>query len=109
MHYTELDYENLQYGIYKVKITCNDPNFRKLFAFSPKHHYTHYSLQYAYEQSERFNIQFELITDCDHNALVYNTLVESTKIFKSWFNYLITIKQKFPKNTLTIIIVGYVD
>ena len=99
-HYTELDYDNLQYGIYKVKITCNDSRFKKLFAFSPNNYYTHYSLQYAYEHRERFNVQLELITDCEHNALVYNTLVESTKIFKPWYNYLMTIKQKFPKNKL---------
>ena len=100
IHYTELDYDNLEYGIYKVKITCNNSHFKKLFAFSPNHYYTHYSLQYAYEHRERFNIQLELITDCEHNALVYNTLVDSTKIFKSWFNYLMTMKQKFPKNKL---------
>lgn len=99
-HYSELNYDNLQYGIYKVKITSNDPNFKKLFAFSPNHYYTHYSLQYAYEHKERFNISFELITDCDHNALVYDKLVESTKIFKPWYNYLMTIKKQFPKNKL---------
>lgn len=99
-HYTELDYDNLEYGIYKVKITCNNSQFKKLFAFSPNNYYTHYSLQYAYQHKDRFNVQLDLITDCEHNALVYNTLVESTKIFKPWYNYLMTIKQKFPKNKL---------
>ena len=64
------------------------------------HYYTHYSLQYAYEHSERFNISLELIIDCDHNALVYDKLVDSSKIFKPWYNYLMTIKKQFPKNKL---------
>ncbi|MEN9946856.1 MAG: hypothetical protein RLZZ293_1242 [Pseudomonadota bacterium] len=101
-HFAELDFDNLQYGIYKVKIICNDSNFNKLFAFSPNNYYTHYALQFAYENRDRFNIEFDLITDCEHNALVYYTtsLVESTKLFKPWYNYLMTIKQKFPKNKL---------
>lgn len=99
-HYASLDYNNLQYGIYKVKITCNDSKFKQLFAFSPNHYYTHYSLQYVYEHKERFHITMDLITDCDHNALVYDKLVDSTKIFKPWYNYLMAIKTKFPKNKL---------
>jgi hypothetical protein len=99
-HFASLNYDNLQYGIYKVKITCNDVDFRKVFAFSPNNYYTHYSIQFAYEHKDRFNISFELITDCEHNALVYDTLVESTKLFKPWYNYLIAIKQKYPKNKL---------
>jgi hypothetical protein len=100
--FINLDYDHLQYGIYKVKVMCNDPRFKKLFAFSPNHYYTHYALEFAYQHKDEFNITFELIIDCEHNALVYftTTLVESTKIFKPWYNYLMTLKQKFPKNKL---------
>jgi hypothetical protein len=100
-HITELDFDNLQYGIYKVKITAN-ALFRKVFVYSPNNYYTHYSLLFAYEHKDKFNVEFELITEGEHNCLIYceSSLVESTKIFKKWYDYLMNLKLKFPKNKL---------
>jgi hypothetical protein len=99
---TELDYDNLQYGIYKVKITSNNPEIRKVFCFKKDNHYTHISIAFAYKYKDKFDIHIELITDCEYNALVYdpNKLVSCKSIFGNWFNNLYNIKQKCKGNKL---------
>lgn len=97
-----LDFDNLQYGIYHIKITCDDKRFKKIFMFSKQNHYAHYCLKLAYEFRELFNIKFELVVDDKYNALVYDDekLVHGSEVFGTWFKYLSVLKTKFPKNKL---------
>lgn len=96
---TELDYAKAKYGIYRVKITCNHPHFKKVFAFSKKHTYTHYSLKFAYEHKEMFDVRFELIQDVEYNALIYepSCLVKTDFIFDRWFKTLKEIKDRYKQ------------
>lgn len=97
-----LDFKNLQYGVYKVNITCDNKEFRKIFGFSKDQTYTHFSLQFANKYKDIFNVKIELVTDIDFNAIVYNkeNLVWSQDIFKKWFDVLYTkIKPITKKNT----------
>jgi hypothetical protein len=97
----KLDYKNLTFGIYKVKITCNDANFCKIFSFSKKNTYTHYDVQFANKYKTNFNIKIELITDTEYNALIYDgELVPAYTIFGNWFDNLFALKKKCPKNFL---------
>lgn len=97
-----IDLNNLQYGIYKVKITTHDERFKKIFSFAKNNYYTHYSLKLANKYKDIFNINIELIVDDKYNALIYDDdkLVESKEVFQSWFNSLSILKEKFPKNRL---------
>lgn len=93
--------EILNYGIYKVKISCDDLNFKKIFSFSEHHHYTHFNLQFAIDHKSKYNIVIELIDD-KFNALIYDEkhLIKSTKIFNQWFSRLDYLKTNFPTNLL---------
>ena len=97
-----IDYNNLRYGIYRVKITTDDQRFKKIFSFSRNNFYTHYSLKLAHKYKDIFNINMELIIDDKYNALIYDdeNLVQSKEVFQTWFNFLSDLKQKFPKNKL---------
>lgn len=97
-----IDYDNVQFGIYHVKITSDDKRFHKIFMFSRHNYYTHYSINYAYKYKDEFNIKFELIIDGNYNALIYDDdcLVNGKEIFGDWFNHLQKLKTKYPKNKL---------
>lgn len=98
-----IDFADLCFGIYKVKITCENPDFRKVFCFSKHHCYTNYSLQFAYKYKDIFKLKMELIKDnCEYNALIYKCdLYKSSYIFDNWFKKLFEdIKPKCSKNPL---------
>jgi hypothetical protein len=99
---TNLD--NIQYGLYRVKIQCDDANISKVFKFSKDDVYTHYSLKFAFElrKKHNFNIDIELIQDDEPNAYIYNEadLIDSVSIFQRWFNCVYYLKKKYPKNIL---------
>ena len=96
MRLNELDYDNLKYGIYKIKITTDDAEFKKVFGFSKKDTYTHFSIAFAYKHREQFNIYFELDTVAEYNALIYadEDLKPSVDIFSKWFDNLYNLKKQ---------------
>jgi hypothetical protein len=94
-------------GYYRVQILCTDPNFRKIFAFSPKHVYTHISLQQAFKYQSQFNVKIELIQDGKPNAYLYESRLERKKdvttghnIFGKWYETMVALRKEFPKNRL---------
>lgn len=98
----KLKFKKLEYGIYNVKILCDNEDFSKIFSFSKNNFYTHYSLKFAYEHRKQFNITFELNVDVDFNALIYEEeyLINSSYLFSNWYNNLIKLKSLYPKNKL---------
>jgi hypothetical protein len=96
-----LDYNNIEFGFYNVKIECEDKRF--FFNYSKDDVYTHYSLLDAIKYKERFNIKITLNMNCEYNAYLYCDkyfLKETKKIFGKWFNELNAFKIKHPKNKL---------
>ena len=97
-----LDFSNIQYGFYHVKIECDDDRFLKIFKYSKKNVYTHYSLLFAIQHQQEFNIRINLDTDIENNAYIYDEkdLFYSHELFGNWFETLIECKKKYPKNKL---------
>ena len=99
-----LDFKKqLKYGIYHVKITCQDKNFKKIFAFSKNDYYTHYSINFALKHKKQYNITLEIQgIDQQYNCIVYEKedLVYTREIFLEWFEKMIEIKKKYPTNKL---------
>lgn len=91
-------------GFYNVKITSNDPNIKKIFAFSKENVYTSIDVKFALELKNTYNIDIdiELITDVEFNVYIYplDTLENSNKIFDKWYNTIVQLKKEFPKNIL---------
>ncbi len=89
--------KKLCYGIYRVKISCEDENFKMIFKLNEKHYYTSYSLGYAMTMKTRkmFDIEIELIKDNKPNAYIYNSkdLVFGKDVFGSWYNILKNMKK----------------
>jgi len=107
MKLTKLDYKNLEYGIYNVKVTTDDKNplsvhAKKVFAFNSRNYYTHYCLQFCYEYQDMFGFKMELLQENKYNAYVYDKkdLAYSATVFEDWFKYLSKIKAQFPDNPL---------
>ena len=96
------DMYDLKFGYYDVRITCNNPEFRKIFSFSEHHTYTHYSLQLAAKYKEKYNVKIELNTDVKYNCYVYDTkdLIPASRTFGEYAEKILALKELFPKNGL---------
>ena len=100
--------DNKDQGYYRVKITSNNPDAKKVFTFSKHDTYTYLSLHFAVKYQELLNFNMELIIDDKPNAYIYenndkqhkNNLVDGIKIFGAWFEKMDALKLKFPKNKL---------
>lgn len=91
-------------GFYKVKITCNNPDINKVFAFSKNNVYYSQDIKFAREliKDYGFDIKMELNTNTAFNCYIYSVknLVKSNTIFNNWYEKIIALKKEFPKNML---------
>ena len=94
--------DNLKHGYYKVNITCENDNFRKIFGFSPHNIYLNISLEIAQKYQKKYDVKINLIIDDEPNAYLYedSDMVEMNTICKSWYNKLAYLKRKYPSNRL---------
>ena len=101
-------YPKLELGYYRVKITCNNKNFNKAFAYSAEHVYTNISLMYAFKHQNEFDVSIELIRE-ENNCYTYGFLttkakptgvIKSESVFGKWYGHLFALKKAFPKNGL---------
>jgi hypothetical protein len=94
--------EKLPFGIYRVKIICADPEIKKIFSFSKHHTYTSIQLQLAIDYQFKFNISIDLILDDQPNAILYkdSDLILLSSITKKWYQKMMLLKEKYPKNML---------
>ena len=99
---TSLDFTNLKFGFYRVLIECYHPEFLKMFKFSSNKTYTSYDLKFAYIYQKEFNITIELNQDDEFNSYLYEEedLIYTKHIFGDWFQKLMPVKKKYPKNRL---------
>ena len=63
--------KKIKVGYYRVIITCENEDFKKLFSFSSKNTYTHYSLFQALKYKKKYDVKFELNKDLEFNAYIY--------------------------------------
>ena len=94
--------KELKVGYYRVKITCDNEDFKKIFAFSSQNTYTHYSVKFAMKRKKLYKISIELIKDDKPNAYLYSDedLVSGASIFGEWNKRIMTLKKVFPNNKL---------
>jgi hypothetical protein len=92
--------EEISLGFYRVKITSSHKHATKLFAFSKDHVYNNISLDHALELKDEFDFNIELIIDDQPNAYIYPKGSRASSVFGKWFDTLMNIKIKFPKNKL---------
>ena len=93
---------DLRHGFYKVKITCANDDFKKVFAYSKHNVYLCYSLAFAMDNKKKFGVEIELVQDKYPNAYLYEDedLVTLKSITDKWFNDLVGLKKRYPKNRL---------
>ena len=93
--------KDLQYGIYRVSIKSDNPDIKAIYSFSKFNHYTHIDIQYAgFLKSRGYIDSIELIVDDKPNALVYDKLIKTQKIFKRYVGVFTDLSLKYPKNKL---------
>ena len=84
----EIDFEHIDFGIYRCKVECTDKHFRNVFKFNTKHHYSHNTLKTLYKYKDLYNITFKLLEPDEHynyNMVWYEHSVELKVLFKPWF------------------------
>jgi hypothetical protein len=94
--------EKFEYGIYRCKVLCDNPDIVKVFAFSKKHTYTSISLNNALflKYKKKMDITIELLIDCEYNALIYDKTVNGKVIFGNWLKFVKILRESDPKNQL---------
>lgn len=94
--------EKLKHGFYRVKITCDDDDFRKIFTFSKNDTYLNIDLKRAMQYKKRFHVKIELIIDDKPNAYLYRDedMVMLSSITSEWFGTMTAIRKLYPKNRL---------
>jgi hypothetical protein len=92
--------KKVKLGIYHVSITSSHPHIKRIFAFSKHNYYQDESIKFALKHSKKFNINIELIQDGKSNAFIYEEYVTGREVFGNWFDQLIQLKKKYPKNRL---------
>ncbi len=63
--------DKLRHGIYRVKITCENEEFRKIFMFSKNHTYLNITIDFVRKLKDKYDVEIELIKDDKPNALLY--------------------------------------
>jgi len=94
--------KKLKYGYYHVRITCEDDDFRKIFAFSRNDVYLDISLKQAMTYQKAYNVSIELVDDGEPNAYIYDEddMVSLKTITNEWYKVINKMKTSFPKNKL---------
>ncbi|RZK26951.1 MAG: hypothetical protein EOO43_01220 [Flavobacterium sp.] len=93
----EIDFGNLDFGIYRVKVSCNNKKFWNVFNFNDKHHYTHNTLKVLYKHREKYGITFKLLEpdQCyNYNMVWYEYTIELNRLFKGWFKVMDLLLKK---------------
>jgi hypothetical protein len=100
----KVDFSNLEFGIYRVKIEYTNKDFTNIFNFSSENHYTSSTLSYLNKIKETYGLTLTLLTDdeFDYNAYIYDKddLILGKTLFNDWFKSLEKIREQFPKNRL---------
>ena len=100
-----IDWKNLAFGIYRIKITKFNKRFTNIFNFCSDNHYTSSMLKCIYEYKDFFELEFELLPPDDeynYNALIYEykDLIRGRDLFGNWLKDMLIVKQKLLKNSL---------
>jgi hypothetical protein len=101
----EIDFNKLDFGIYRVKIICDNPLFLNIFNFNPKHHYTHNTLKVCYKFKDKYGIKFKLLKPDDnfkYNFVHYDKTIELKNLFKGYFKIMDELLLKCKSNNFLI-------
>lgn len=96
-----LDFNDLDFGYYRVKIICSNKTFWNVFQFNDKHHYSHNTLKTLYKFKDRYNIEFKLLPpdECyDYNMVWYEHTVELKVLFREWFKVMDKLLKECSKD-----------
>lgn len=93
-------YEKLRWGYYRVKITCDNPEFRKIFKYSEHDVYWKTQVELARKHQKEFDIDIELIVDGEPNAYLYldRNMIKLSSVTKEWFEYLMKLNKTIDED-----------
>ena len=85
---SNIDFNKLDYGIYRVKIICENKTFLNIFRYNTKNFYNSTTLNRLYKYKEKYNIEFKLLTaddNFDFNFVKYENTIKVKELFKEYF------------------------
>lgn len=92
--------DKVRCGIYRVKISTDNEDFRKCFVISKYNEYVDISLRFALEFKDFFDLTIELIQDGNPNAYLYSNTIKLGALTSEWLEKVTSLKKAFPKNPL---------
>jgi len=96
-----IDYTKLDFGIYRVKIICDNKHFWNIFNFNLTHHYNHNTLKNLYNVKDKYNIEFKLLEPDEmysYNQVLYKSTIQLEKVFKEYFKICDKLLSECSKN-----------
>lgn len=85
----DIDFNKLEYGIYRVKVICDNKKFWNVFNFNNSHHYNSTTLSTLYKNKNKYQIEFKLLEPDEmyaYNYVKYSKLVKLEDLFRQFFN-----------------------
>jgi hypothetical protein len=101
MEEEELDYEKLDFGVYRIRVNCHNKDFMKVFNFNKTHHYSHNTLKLLYKFREKYGITFTLLPpdkEYNYNMVHYEKTVELKTLMRGFFNVMDTLLKQCSKS-----------
>jgi hypothetical protein len=105
--YISVNFTKLQFGIYRVKIDCENSRFRSMFNFSPDNYYDSETLMYVYSIKDDYDVSMELVRDKKKpNAYVYEKYATGYDHFYTWYYRLEQLRYECEDNQLVKIMMS---
>jgi hypothetical protein len=92
--FKSINYGRLRFGIYHVKIDCDNNRFRSMFNFSPDNHYDNETIMYLNSIKKQYGIKLQLVTDGKPNAYIYENYENGYDHFYPWYFRLEQVRLK---------------
>lgn len=96
-----IDYTKLDFGIYRVKILCENKQFWNVFNFNSSHHYNHNTLKNLYKVKDKYKIEFKLLEIDEiynYNQVLYKSTIKLERVFKDYFKICDKLLENCSKN-----------
>ena len=103
--FENIDFEKLDFGIYRIQIHVKNKDFYNMFNTSKDHHYTSRTMKELYKCRAKYELEFTLLKPdniYDYNAYIYeiSDLIKGRDIFGTWVSQMNTLMKEAPKNKL---------
>jgi hypothetical protein len=90
--------KDIKCGLYRLKVTTDNKEFKKCFMLSKANVYVDISVRFLLEFKDKFNLHIELIQDNKPNAYIYDKTMKLSTMTSKWLSVAKELKANYPTN-----------